>query len=111
MDVNARATYEKKADYLRRTESRKASAAWKHDSLENEAKVSAFAIFSKERHEVLKQDSSELTVTDRARVIANEWKVMSKLDKIPFINAAKRETRRMRSSIADDDSENGEDNA
>jgi hypothetical protein len=102
MKANARTADEKKADDMRLIESRKTSAARKHGSQEKEAKISAFAVFSKERHEA---------VSDRATVIAHEWKAMSRLDKIPFITAAKLETRSLRSGGAEDYSAYGENSA
>jgi hypothetical protein len=111
MDGTTRSKYEKKADYLRRTESRKTSFARKHKKDGNEARISAFSIFTRERHEVLKKENPELTLTDRGRLISNEWKLMSKLDKIPFINVAKRETRSIRRSLPSEDSESSEESS
>jgi hypothetical protein len=105
MDDTNRANYEKKADYLRRTVSRTSSAARKADAREKQPKISAFYVFTQEQHERLKQTQPELTVTDRATMIANLWNAMSKFDKIPFVNAAKRETRTLRRRFPEEESE------
>jgi hypothetical protein len=105
MDDTERAKYEKKADYLRRTMSRTGSSAHKDDTAERRPKISAFSVFTREQHELLKQSQPELTVTDRASMIAGLWKAMSKSDKIPFINAAKRETRSIRRPLPEEESE------
>jgi hypothetical protein len=83
----------------------------KHEKQENETKISAFAIFTKERHNALKRARPELTVTGRAQVMANQRNAMSKLDKIPFINAAKPEARSVRHGIDEEDRANAADRA
>jgi hypothetical protein len=54
-----------------------------------------------------------MTVGDRANMIAAEWNSMLLADRVPFFNAAERETRKMRKvsvegELADDsDQEDG----
>jgi hypothetical protein len=105
MGDTERSAYEKRADYSRRAESRKTTSARRREPGGSEAKISAFSVFSKERHGALKQSSPQLTLAQRSQIIADEWKQLSKSDKTPFINIAKRETRSIRRSLPDDDSD------
>jgi hypothetical protein len=106
MDDTMKKKYEKRADYLRRVESRRSSTA---EQWTPAPKISAFSVFMRQQHEALKKTNADLTVTDRAVFIADQWKLMSKPDKIPFINAAKRETRTMRRRFPDEESEKSDD--
>jgi hypothetical protein len=67
-------------------------------------KVSAYSVFSRDRQESLKQSNPELTLSDRTAQISAEWKKMLSADKIPFLNAAKRETRTMQRHSVDEES-------
>jgi hypothetical protein len=50
-------------------------------------------------------------LADRAQLIAEEGKQISKSEKIMFINRAERETRSIRRLSADDESEKSEESA
>jgi hypothetical protein len=97
LDEAIKDKYERRADYSRRTESRLTLLAKrKKCSGANESKVPAYSIFVRQKHEQFKQSNPEMTVSDRSRAISELWEHLSNSDKIPFINAAKRETRKMR---------------
>jgi hypothetical protein len=110
LDDAIRAAYERKADYSRRTESRRSSSL-QHRSMthESESKVSAYSMFVKKQHDQLKVTNPEMTVSDRAMEISKLWAGMSKSQKLPFVNEAKRETRKLRrESVEEDPSEESE---
>jgi hypothetical protein len=64
-------------------------------------------MFVKSRHEALKQTDPDLSVTERSQQIAQQWRAMPERQKMPFVNEAKRETRKMRKQSDDYDQENG----
>jgi hypothetical protein len=101
LDDSTKESYQRRADYSRRIETRKQHKA-SNDC--KQSKVSAFAVFTRERHKSLKKTNPEMTVGIRAQVIATEWKTMSPAGKVPFINSAKRETRKMQSRSAEEES-------
>jgi hypothetical protein len=106
LDSATKETYERRADYSRRIESRRVHRSTKQS---HQSRVSPYSVFMRDRHELLKKSSPEMTVGDRAQLIAVEWKTMAAVDKIPFINAAKRETRKMqRRSVEEDSAEESE---
>jgi hypothetical protein len=97
LDGPMKLQYEKRADYIRRAEARKATQV-KHSRSPDpdQSPVRGYAIFVKDRHHSLKEASPEMTVSDRSAKIAEEWRTMSKSEKLRFINIAKRETRKIR---------------
>jgi hypothetical protein len=101
LDDSTKEAFERRADYSRRMESRKQHKNWNNV---RQPKVSAYSVFTRERHKSLKTTNPEMTVGLRAQVIATEWKTMSPSDKVPFINAAKRETRKMQSRSVEEES-------
>jgi hypothetical protein len=101
LDNQTKEAYERRADYSRRIESRRAHRSTNRS---DQSRVSPYSVFTRDRHESLKKTSPEMTVGDRAQLIAVEWKSMAAADKIPFINAAKRETRRMQRESAEEES-------
>jgi hypothetical protein len=102
LDQDAKLQYERRADYSRRTESRKAARPKQSDL--NPVPVTAHAIFVKERHRALKEEHPEMTVTERASLIAVEWGRMTKSEKGPFVILAKRETRKFQRATEEEDS-------
>jgi hypothetical protein len=105
LDDATRAGYERKADYSRRSRSRQESTAKKKTRFDTStSKVSPYSMFLRSQHNLLKQISPELSVTERSREIAAEWANMSERQKMPYVNEAKRETRKLR-KIPDDDEE------
>jgi hypothetical protein len=102
LDDATKETYERKADYSRRMESRRRHMNAKK---KNRSKVPPYSVFTRARHESLKITSPEMTVSERSKVIATEWKMISPADKIPFINAAKCETRKMQRVSVDEESD------
>jgi hypothetical protein len=92
LDNASRRAYERRADYSRRMESRRQH---KNAHADMQPKVSSYSVFTRERHGYLKQTHPEMTVGTRAQLIASEWKTMRADDKLPYVNAAKRETRKM----------------
>jgi hypothetical protein len=111
LDSAAKEPYERRADYSRRMESRRQN---KKANDRPQLKVSAYSVFTRDRHAALKKSNPEMTVGIRAELIASEWKDMTPAQKVPFINAAKRETRKMQRPsdevessdvVSDDDSD------
>ena len=105
-----RAKYERKADYGRRTEARRAFYDKKKGKNDDNGGsiISAYSVFLKKRHEEIKETNPEMTLTERAKSIAAEWKSMSRDDRSPFVNLAKRETRKMRKPPSDEDQGNSD---
>jgi hypothetical protein len=103
LDDATRWKYQKKADYSRRTQLRRQH---KSNSEKKQSKISGYSMFVGVRHESLKRTNPELTIGERYIIIAKEWKNMASCDKIEYINAAKRETRRIQKESTDDESEN-----
>jgi hypothetical protein len=101
LDEPMKLQYERKADYIRRAEARKERHSKSAEP--EQAPVRGYAIFVKERHASLKQTNPEMTVSGRSSKIADEWKGMSKLEKLAFINMAKRETRKFRRISSEED--------
>lgn len=97
LDDDIRKGYEKRADYDRRTEARR-EFYQKKKKTRNRMKgaISAYSVFLKARHAALKESNPEMTLSERTKTIAGEWNSMSKEDRIPFVNLAKRETRKIR---------------
>lgn len=97
LDPHMKLSYERKADYLRRSEVRKATARNTRDPLGSEQPpITGYSIFVRERHQSLKIADPSLTLSQRSARITAEWTGMSKAGKQPYINIAKRETRRLR---------------
>jgi hypothetical protein len=97
LDAATRDKYERKADYCRRTESRrKLFAKRKRLNAPTRRFISAYSVFVSSQHERLKRTNPELTLGGRATTIAELWATMARSDKRPFINEAKRQTRRLR---------------
>jgi hypothetical protein len=104
LDAATREKYERKADYSRRTESRRKLLAHRKESRGSPRQhVSAYSVFLRRQHEQLKQTDPDLTVSQRAQTIGELWRTMPKSDKIPFVNEAKRETRKLRKVAIDED--------
>jgi HSP90 family molecular chaperone len=104
LDDVTRAAYERKADYSRRTESRRESSLDREKLQDDsESKVSAYSMFVKKRHELLKETNPEMTVSDRAKTIAQMWAGLSKPEKLPYVNEAKRETRKLQSESPEEE--------
>jgi hypothetical protein len=101
LDDAAKEAYQRRADYARRVVSRNGD---KDSSDDKQPKVSAYSVFTRERHKSLKTTNPEMTVGIRAQAIAAEWKTMSPAGKVPYINAAKRETRKMQAPSAEEES-------
>jgi hypothetical protein len=106
LDDATKETYERKADYSRRMESRRQNKNAKETT---KSKISPYSVFTRERHESLKTSNPEMTVGDRAKIIAAEWNSKLPADKISFINAAKRETRKMWKISVEEESEDDSD--
>ena len=104
MDPDSRAKYERRADYVRRTEARKEFYQKKKvRSGDGPLRaISAFSMFLKKRHIEIKECNPELTLTERVKHIGAEWNSMSRADKQPFVNMAKRETRKIRKGASDE---------
>jgi hypothetical protein len=104
LDNETKLQYERKADYARRTETRRISLTKrKDDSVENASMITPYSVFLRTRHHELKKSNPGMTVTQRAEQIKSEWSSMSREQKISFINMAKRETRKFRRTSMDDD--------
>lgn len=97
LDPNIKLQYERRADYLRRSEARKATVAKRDDALNtDQPPITGYSIFVTERHHSLKMADSGMTLTQRSAQIADEWNRMSAAERRTFINIAKRETRKFR---------------
>jgi hypothetical protein len=106
LDHDSKLQYERKADYLRRSEARKATARKRRDPTESEQPpITGYSIFLRERHHSLKIGDSGLTLTQRSTQIAAEWSGMSKSEKRTYINISKRETRKFRRTPDDEEAE------
>jgi hypothetical protein len=104
LDHDIKLQYERKADYLRRSEARRATTRKKSDSAESERPpMKGYSIFLRQRHHSLKTEDPGLTLTQRSELIAAEWAGMSKADKRVYINTAKRETRKFRRSSEEEE--------
>jgi hypothetical protein len=104
LDDATRANYERKADYSRRSRSRQASAEKKKTGPDRSAlKVSPYSMFLRSQHDILKRTSPDLSVTERSRESAARWAMMSEQQKMPYVNEAKRETRKLRKMPDGDD--------
>jgi hypothetical protein len=104
MDHDMKLQYERKADYLRRSEARRTTTQKRRDPGESERPpITGYSIFLRERHHSLKIDDPGLTLTLRSIQIGAEWAGMSKSDKRRYINTAKRETRKFRQSPEGED--------
>jgi hypothetical protein len=103
LDDATKISYQRKADYARRTLSRRQH---KTRNEQKQSRVSPYSIFVRGQHDTLKRTNPELTVGDRAKLIAAEWNNMPQSDKIPYVNAAKRETRKLRKVSTEEESEN-----
>jgi hypothetical protein len=107
LDHDIKLQYERKADYMRRSEARRTTTQKSRDSPERQRPpITGYSIFLSERHHSLKMDDPALTLTQRSTQIEAEWAGMSKSDKRRYINTAKRETRKFRQSP--DEEEGGE---
>jgi hypothetical protein len=106
LNDSTKETYERRADYARRAQSRRVS---KTKGKQRRLKASAYSCFARDRHEALKLSSPEFMLRDRAQLIATEWETMDHNAKLPFINAAKRETRRMQRRDSEDESSDDSD--
>jgi hypothetical protein len=106
LDATARAEYERKADYLRRTESRRRSMLHApHIENDHESKITAYSMFVKSEHEALKGTNPEMTVSERATAIAKAWAGMSQAERLPYVNEAKRETRKLRTESVEEETQ------
>jgi hypothetical protein len=103
LDDASRSHFMRKADYSRRIESRNRH---RRSGASQKCKVTPYHVFVREQHEALKLTDPELTLSGRIQVIASAWRAMTSADKAAFINAAKRETRWMRQTGDDGESEN-----
>ena len=106
LDPEIRAKYEKRADYGRRTEARRQfyqKKKLKTEEDDNSSKISPYSVFLKMRHMEIKETNPDLTLTERVKSIAAEWNAMSRVDRLPFVNLAKRETRKIRKPPSDED--------
>jgi hypothetical protein len=96
--------WEKRADYCRRTEARRLSKTDRVDILEDQpSAITGYSIYLRERHNTLKKTNPEMTLSNRAQQIQSEWSSMTAEQKRVFINIAKRETRRVRHIVPDED--------
>jgi hypothetical protein len=110
LDPNMKLLYERKADYLRRSEARKATAANTEDTLDStRAKITSYSIFVRERHHSLKEEHPELSLSQRTAEITAEWGRMTPDQKRTFVINAKRETRKFR-RISDEEETDGQQN-
>lgn len=105
LEQDVKQSYERRADYSRRTEARRQCYERRKAKTPNRSRstISAYSIFLKQRQEELKKSNPELTLSERTRMIAKEWNDTPKSDKVPYVNSAKRETRKMRKVNWDED--------
>jgi hypothetical protein len=104
LDHDMKLQYERKADYLRRSEARRITTQKRNDSPEPQRPpITGYSIFLGERHHSLKMEDPAATLTQRSAQIAAEWAGMSKSDKRRYINTAKRETRKFRQSSEEEE--------
>lgn len=105
LDQDVKQSYERRADYSRRTEARRKCFERRKEKTPNRSKstISAYSIFLTKRQEELKKSNPELTLSERTRMIAKEWSETPKNDRVPYVNMAKRETRKMRKVNWDED--------
>jgi hypothetical protein len=107
LDPDIKLQYEKRADYLRRSEARKVTTTKRDDAVDSGGTpITGYSIFVRERHNSLKLAQPELSLSQRSAEISAEWTTMAATDRRTFINIAKRETRKFR-HISDDE-ESGE---
>jgi hypothetical protein len=110
LDTATRAEYERRADYLRRTESRRRSLQCQTDIEEDgESKITPYSMFVQSHHEVLKRTNPEMTVGERATAISKIWTGMSHAERLPYVNEAKRETRRLRTEPVEEEAQHESD--
>jgi hypothetical protein len=101
LDKATKCVYERRADYARRVESRRRRSGEREPS--TCAKVSAYSVFVNRSHEMLKESNPEMSVGERSTAIAALWAKMSFADRVPFVNEAKRQTRKLRKASDDED--------
>jgi hypothetical protein len=110
LDTTTRARYERKADYSRRTQSRRERTVKVKKRMAADTsvlKVSPYSVFTKRQHEALKSIHPEMSVTERSQQIADQWTKMTKQQKVAYVNESKRETRKLR-KISDDSEDHNE---
>ena len=68
--------------------------------------VSAYSLFVEENHKELKVEKPEMSLTERTKFIAEKWKSLSHEQKRPYMNMAKRKTRKMQKCSSESDNDN-----
>lgn len=112
LDTATRAQYERKADYSRRSQSRRERAAKKRMTADRSAlKVSPYSVFAKRQHETSKSTHAAMSVTERSQHIADQWTKMTKQQKVSYVNESKRETRKLQKMSDEYEDENEADGA
>jgi len=112
-DEEIKAMYERQADYMRRAVARKVAFRKRRLSRASrgQARISSYSIFLRVMHESLKEGNPEMTLSMRAAAIAQAWHEMPKGERLPFVNTAKRENRKMRQQSVDEDASDHADSA
>lgn len=103
-DETDKKVYIDKADYRNRAMKRqnRKEIRIRNKEKKDRKTVSPYSLYVAERHKALKSQQPELSLSERALMIANEWRSMSSVEKHPFSNLAKRRTRQMNKQSSDD---------